>query len=102
MNNNLYEDLKRIGINEDLAHRVDKALAPEHVATKQDLLVMHETILQTQLNTETRYFELSGKMDTVSSDLRVEIAAISRQFWITFGGLITTILSVFAVNWYFH
>ena len=42
MNNNLYEDLKRIGINEDLAHRVDKALAPEHVATKQDLLVMHD------------------------------------------------------------
>ena len=102
MNKNLYNDLKRIGIDDELAHRVDKSLDPEHVATKQDLLVMQETILQTQLHTENRYHDLSSKIDKVSSDLRVEIAAISRQFWITFAGLITTILSVFAVNWYFH
>ena len=109
MNKNLYEDLKRIGISDELAHRVDKSLDPEHVATKHDLLVMQETILQAQLKTDSRYLKLSGKIDQVnnrvdrvSSDLRVEIAAISRQFWITFGGLITTILSVFAVNWYFH
>lgn len=109
MKNNLYENLKRIGIDETLAHQVDKSLSPEHVATKQELLVMQETILQTQLHAENRYHELStslqqlnGKIDRVGSDLRVEIAAISRQFWITFGGLITTVLSVFAVNWYFH
>ena len=120
MSNSLYLNLKKIGIDEELAHQVDKSLSPEHVATKQDLLVMQEAILQSQLKTDSRYLELSSKIDLldgkidrsyidlnskidrVDSNLRVEIAAISRQFWITFGGLITTILSVFAVNWYFH
>lgn len=102
MSQDLYNQLKSIGISDDLAHQVDKAFAPEHIATKQDLLVMQEAILQTQLKTDSHYFELSSKIDRVDSNLRVEIAAISRQFWITFGGLITTILSVFAVNWYFH
>ena len=131
MGHDIYTQLKDIGISEELAHQVDKALSPEHVATKQDLLVMQEAMLQSQLKTDTRYMELSnkidrvdskvdrihtdlngkidrvhtdlnGKIDRVDSTLRVEIAAISRQFWITFGGLITTILSVFTVNWYFH
>ena len=102
MTNSLYNDLKKIGISDELAHRVDKALDPEHVATKHDLLVVQEAMLQTQLKTDTRYLELSSKIDRVDSNLRAEIAAISLHFWITFGGLITTILSVFAVNWYFH
>ena len=113
MKNDIYNQLTAIGISEELAHQVDKALSPEHVATKQDLLVMQEAMLQSQLKTDTRYIELTskvdrihtdlnGKIDRVDSTLRVEIAAISRQFWITFGGLITTILSVFTVNWYFH
>lgn len=109
MNNNLYEDLKRIGINDELAHRVVKALDPEHVAIKQGLLVMQGAMLQMQLKTDSRYLELSNKIDQVnnrvdrvSNHLRVEIAVISRQLWITFGGLITTILNVFAVNWCFH
>lgn len=131
MSRDLYNQLKSIGISDELAHQVDKAFAPEHIATKQDLLIMQEAMLQTQLKTDSRYLELSGKIDRIHTDLngkidrvdskidrihtelngkidrvdnnlRVEIAAISRQFWITFGGLITTILSVFAVNWYFH
>ena len=109
MSETLFNQLRNIGIAEELVHEVDKVLSPEHVATKQDLLVMQETILQTQLKSEGRYQELRSdimrldcKIDRVSSDLRVEVAAISCQFWITFGRLITTILSVFAVNWYFH
>ncbi len=124
MPSELYTELKCIGISDELAHSVDKSLAPGHVATKSDLLVMQEAMLQTQLHSEKRHYELSSKIDRidnslsskidridsslnskidrVSSDLRVEIAAISRQFWITFGGLITTIMSVFLVNWYFH
>lgn len=102
MSNDLYKSLKDIGINEELAHRVDKSLSPEHIATKADLLVMQEAILQTQMKAEKRFYELSSKIDGVNSNLKIEIAAISRQFWITFGGLITTILCVFGVNWYFH
>ena len=102
MSTTLYHDLKRIGIDEELAHNVDKALDPAHVATKEDMVILQEAILQSQLKTEGRYFELKSTIDRVDSNLRMEIASISRQFWITFGGLITTILSVFLVNWYFH
>ncbi len=175
MPESLYNQLKSIGIDEELAHEVDKSLSPDHVATRQDFLILQETILQTQLRSENAYqglrteiVQLNGKIDTVStglnakidtvstdlnakidtvstdlnakidtvstdlnakidtvstnlnakidtvstslnakidhvdSSLRLEIAAISRHFWVTFGGLITTILSVFGVNWYFH
>ena len=124
MSQSLYHELKNIGINEELAAKVSASLDPEYNASKKDILVMQEAIMQVQLQTDSRYHalnnkfesryhelnarvdhsyhELSSKIDRVDSNLRVEIAAISRQFWITFGGLITTILSVFAVNWYFH
>ncbi len=112
----LYEELKRIGIDEALAHQLDKSLDPEHVATKQDLVVMQETILQVQFRTENAIGDLRdelrdmrgeikdirGEIKVVEAGLKLEVAAISRQFWITFGGLITTILSVYLVNWYFH
>ncbi len=128
---NLYQQLKAIGIDEELAHQVDKSLSPEHVATKSDFLVMQEAILQVQLRGEDRYQELrtemhqnrqdlqiemqqvqhnlqgnitalDNKIERTGAELRVEIAAMSRQFGITFFGLALTILSVFAVNWYFH
>lgn len=131
MSKSLYNELKRIGIDEELAAKVNASLDPEYNASKKDILIMQEAIMQVQLKTDARYHDLNNKLegsyhelntkidrgyhelsnkidqvnnrvDRVSSDLRVEIAAISRQFWITFGGLITTILSVFAVNWYFH
>ena len=127
----LFDDLKRIGIDEALAYRVSISLDPDYNASKKDVLTMQEAILQVQLKTDVRYHdlnnkidkvhyelsnkidkvdnkvekvnsELNSKIDRVYSDLRVEIAATSRQFWITFGGLICTILSVFLVNWYYH
>ncbi|MCW7551395.1 hypothetical protein NX722_01810 [Endozoicomonas gorgoniicola] len=113
MSQSLYHELKKIGIDEELAGKVSASLDPEYNASKKDILVMQEAIMQVQLRHDARYHELnnklessyhelSSKIDRVDSNLRVEIAAISRHFWITFGGLITTILSVFAVNWYFH
>lgn len=131
MSQNLYHELKNIGINEELAAKVSASLDPEYNASKKDILIMQEAIMQVQLKSDARYHDLNNRfernyhelnskidrsyhdlsskidqvnnrVDKVSSDLCVEIAAISRQFWITFGGLITTILSVFAVNWYFH
>ena len=109
----LYHELKRIGIDEALAHNADKALDPIHVATKEDMDILQEAIQQTQLKVECRYLELKSAIDRVDNllntridlirgDMKTEIASVSRQFWITFGGLITTILSVFLVNGYFH
>ena len=124
MATSLYKELTRIGIDDELAHNVDKALDPAHVATKEDVVIMQEAILQTQLKAESRYHELNNKIDTVNhswnnkidvryheldskmdrgfADLRAEIASMNRQYLVTFGGLITTILTVFLVNLYFH
>ena len=123
----LFDELIRIGINADLARRMDKSLDPEHVATKKDLMVFQETMLQMQFRNEKAMSDLREEVRSIASDVRdlrtdmhgevnslraemkTEIASVrsemhglSRQFWITFGGLITTILSVFLVNWYFH
>ena len=124
---NLFQDLKRIGIDEDTAVRVSSALDPDHIATKQDGLVMQEALLQHQKQSmeqlrqieqkaDDRYYELKTEMvkgfadvrsefaevRTEIADVRNDMGSMHRQYWITFGGLITTIISVFVVNWYFH
>ena len=63
MAKSLYQQLKDIGIDDELAHNVDKALDPAHVATKEDVAIMQETILQTQLKAESRYHELRADSD---------------------------------------
>ena len=134
MTTNLFKELKRIGIDEELAYQLDKSLAPEYNATKQDLLVMQETLLQMQFRTESAITglreevrknmhtmqeeiqeirgdikdvrgelkDVRGEIKLVEAGLKLDLAGFSRQFWITFGGLIVTILSVWGVNWYFH
>ena len=124
MATSLYQQLKHIGIDDELAHNVDKALDPAHVATKEDMVIMQEAILQTQLKAESRYYELradsdknyhelnnkidtrhhelDSKMDQGFANLRAEIATMNRQYLMTFGGLITTIVTVFLINLYFH
>ena len=124
MSQSLYHELKKIGIDEELAGKVSASLDPEYNATKKDILVMQEAIMQVQLRHDARYHELnnkfetrhhelnnklgssyhelSSKIDRLDSYLRAEMAAISGRLRIIFVGLIITILSVFAVNWYFH
>ena len=51
---------------------------------------------------DSRIDKLDSRIDGVHADVKVEVAAISRQFWITFGGLITSMLIIFGINWYFH
>lgn len=131
MTESLFQDLKNIGISEDVAVRVSSALDPDHIATKQDVLVMQEALLQHQKQSmeqlrhmeqktderfrqveqkaDERYYELKTEMvkgfaevRTEIADVRSEMGSMHRQYWITFGGLITTIFSVFVVNWYFH
>ncbi|WP_211829144.1 hypothetical protein [Kistimonas asteriae] len=113
MSKSLYHELKRIGIDEELAHNVDKALDPAHVATKEDMVILQEAIQQTQVKVECRYLELrnaidrldhllSTKIDLTRGDIKTQLASVACQFRITLGGLITTILSVFLVNGYFH
>ena len=131
MSKTLFSELKNIGIDEELAAKVSASLDPDYNASKKDVLVMQEAIMQVELRNDARYHELSNKNDaryhelsnkndacyhelnnkieTVSNEMhrgfasmRTEIAGMNRQYLITFGGLITTIITVFLVNLYYH
>ncbi|WP_211831074.1 hypothetical protein [Kistimonas asteriae] len=47
MRKHIVHALKHIGTSEELAHRIDKALDPQHVATREDPLIMNEITLIT-------------------------------------------------------
>ena len=142
MEKSLFSELKRIGIDEELAVSVSASLDPDHNASKKDVLVMQEAIMQIQLQSERSYLALKSDITDLRSEMRTEISDLRsevrteisglrsemqteisglrsemhketggirselgnmhRQYWITFGGLITIIISVFVVNWYFH
>ena len=114
MAESLFKQLKKIGIDEETAHKVSASLDPDYNASKKDVLVMQETILQLQMKSEESYHELRREIAEVRSDLRHEISEvrsdlrhdihtnINRQYILTFGGLLMTIAAVVAVNWYFH
>ncbi|MFK0574100.1 hypothetical protein [Endozoicomonas sp.] len=81
---------------------------------------MQEAMLQVQARTDDRYHELQARTDSRHyelkiemikgfsdirkeiTDVRTEVGSMHRQYWITFGGLIITIASVLAINWYYH
>ena len=131
MSETLFTDLKRIGIDEELAARVSASLDPKYNASKADVLVLQETILQVQMKTDERMLKLEQKTDDRYNNMqkalmkleqktderynnlhqemhegftkvRTEMGAMHRQFWLTYLGLITTIISVFLTNYYFH
>lgn len=99
MSESLFAQLKRIGVDEELAHQVSVSLDPDYNGSKKDVLVVQQAMLQLQARIDECYFELKTEMIKGFADVRSEM---HRRYRITFGGLITTIFSVFAVNWYFH
>ena len=113
MAKSLYQQLVNIGIDDELAHNVDKALDPAHVATKADMVIMQEAILQTQLKAERRYHELRADLDKNYhkleeamtkgfTDLRAELQIWYRHADYAFGTILVSMLIVLAVNIYFH
>ena len=157
MSENLFGELTRIGIDQELAAKVSASLDPEYNASKKDILVMQEAIMQVQLRSDNRHYELNNKIDTSYHDLnnkidasynelnekidtryhelnnkidtsyhelnnkidsryheldskidkgfagiRTEMASMTRQYQITFGTLLCSILAVFLVNVWFH
>ena len=76
MTKNLFNELKRLGIDEELAHQLDKSLAPEYSATKQDLMVMQETLLQMQFRTESAITELREEVRQDLHTMQEEIQEI--------------------------
>ena len=121
MAESLFAQLKQVGIDEELASQVSASLDPAYHATKKDLLVMQEAMLQIQLQMERNQHqaelnsekirseindvrsELKADIKDVRSELRTEIhTTINRQYLVTFGSALLTIASVLAINWYFH
>ncbi|WP_252177945.1 hypothetical protein [Endozoicomonas sp. 4G] len=129
MEKSLFSELKRIGIDEELASKVSASLDPEYNASKKDILVLQEAIMQVQLQSERSYQALSSALHTEIAgvraqisdvraeitdvraeitdvrteitDVRTEMGSFNRQYITTFLGLITTIISVFVINLYF-
>lgn len=102
MSESLFQQLKRIGIDEDLACQVSASLDPDYNASKKDVLIMQETMLQLQARSDERYYELKTEIVESNAQLRAEMHAMNRQFIFAFGGMIVTILSVLAINIYYH
>lgn len=127
----LYKQLKQIGIDDALAHKVGASLDPDYNASKKDVLVMQEAMLQVQTRTDERYHDIQARTDEryyelqartderyyelktemvkgfadlrhEISDVRTEMGSMHRQYWITFGSLVVSIASILAINWYYH
>ena len=70
---------------------------------------MSDELRRREQKSDERYYELRTEMvkgfaevRTKMAEIRTEVGSMHRQYGITFGGLIITIISVFVVNWYFH
>ncbi|WP_257263871.1 hypothetical protein [Endozoicomonas sp. ONNA2] len=120
MTDSLFQQLKNIGIDGELAHQVSASLDPDHNASKKDMLVLQEAILQIQARTDERYYELKADLTQSISDLRIdlsreinhltrditdtriEIHTRNRHAIYAFGGLFVSVFAALAINVYFH
>ncbi|WP_422137237.1 hypothetical protein [Endozoicomonas sp. ALC020] len=62
MQNALFKELKRMGMNEDIALEFVSRELPQNLATKEDILVLQESILQVKLDTERSIASLREEM----------------------------------------
>ncbi len=69
MSKSLFNELKTLGVDEELAAKVSASLDPEYNASKKDILIMHEALLQVQARSDDRYHELNKKMDASYHEL---------------------------------
>ena len=127
MTETLFQQLKQIGIDDELAHQVAASLDPDHNASKKDVLVLQEAILQVQARTDERYHQHRLESDQryhelragihalkedidksihelkdAMTDIRIEFHSRHRQAIYAFGTLLASILTVLLVNFYLH
>ena len=75
----LFQQMKRIGIDEELAHQVSASLDPDYIASKKDVLVMQEAILRTQMKSEESFKELHREITDVRAEMRADMAAVRSE-----------------------
>lgn len=120
MTDSLFQQLKNIGIDDELAHQVSAALDPDHNASKKDFMVLQKAILKVQASTDQRHIELKSELKSeinsvklemahmrmeLSKDInnaRIEFHSMHRHSIYAFGAILVSIFTVLAVNIYFH
>ncbi|WP_257292103.1 hypothetical protein [Endozoicomonas sp. ONNA1] len=63
MSQTLFKELKNIGIDEELAAKVSASLDPDHNASKKDVLIMQEAILQHQVRSDQKMADMKAESD---------------------------------------
>ena len=79
MESSLFAELKRIGIDEELAAKVSASLDPDYNASKKDVLIMQEAIMQIQLQSERSYQALSSEISTLRTEMHTELAQVRAE-----------------------
>ncbi|WP_257265115.1 hypothetical protein [Endozoicomonas sp. ONNA2] len=106
MNEELFEELVKAGIDKKTAHKVAASLNPDHLATKEDLLRLEKVILEFQQKTDARFLsqqtEMTKELAAIQASTSDKLAASNRQFLVTFLGLGLTACVLFTLNLYFH
>ena len=72
MSDSLFAQLKKMGIDEEMASQVSASLDPDHNASKKDVLIMQEAILQAQAKADERYYELKMESNKIYTELKME------------------------------
>ncbi|WP_252180305.1 hypothetical protein [Endozoicomonas sp. 4G] len=68
----LFTELKNIGIDEELAAKVSASLDPDHNASKKDVLIMQEAILQHQARSDQKMADMKAESDARYYELKAE------------------------------
>ena len=79
MNKTLFSELKTLGVDEELAAKVSASLDPDYNASKKDILVMQEAIMQVQVRSDARYHELNNKVEQNYHELNNKIESVKTE-----------------------
>ncbi|WP_257280755.1 hypothetical protein [Endozoicomonas sp. ISHI1] len=72
MSDTLFNQLKNIGISEELAAKVSASLDPDYNASKKDVLIMQEAIFQHQALFNQKMADMNAKFDAEFKQQKAE------------------------------
>ncbi|WP_257254212.1 MULTISPECIES: hypothetical protein [unclassified Endozoicomonas] len=79
MQNALFKELKRMGMDEDIALEFVSRKLPQNLATKEDILVLRKSILQVKLDTERSIATLREAMHAGHNKLQADILTLRKE-----------------------
>lgn len=79
MQSALFKELKRMGMDEDIALEFVSRELPQNLATREDILVLQESILQVKLDTERGIAALREEMHAGHNKLQADILTLRKK-----------------------